>query len=102
MKRKAFGKQDANQIAIVDTLRRLGISVAVEHDDILVGWRGFTYWFEIKRPDMVSKLTGEFYKNAIKPSQQKLLREWAGHYSIVTTVEEILEEIGFDTEVIHY
>lgn len=96
MKRKAFGKQDANQKGIVDALRRLpGVGVAVEHDDILVGYMGCTYWFEVKNPDTISKVTGKVRRNALKPSQNDLLDTWPGHYEVVTTLEEILASIGF-------
>jgi hypothetical protein len=92
--RKA-AKIDSNQPDIVKDLRETpGIEVAVSHDDILVGYKGKTYWFEIKEPDCVSKKTGEILESAKKPSQVKLEKEWTGHYKIVTTVDEILEEIG--------
>ncbi len=47
-------KVDANQSEIVDALRRAGASVELLHQvgagcpDILVGFRGFNYLFEIK------------------------------------------------------
>ena len=61
--RKA-AKVDANQADIVKELRALGYSVELNHDDILVGHRGKTYWFEIK--------TGP--KAEVKESQKKLFR----------------------------
>jgi len=64
----------------------MGCSVEVGHDDILVGFLGKTYWFEIK--------TGPRAK--IKDSQKKLLREYKGHYSIVWSTEMIIEEINDD------
>jgi len=77
-------KIDANQPGIVKELRRLGYSVELDHDDILVGHNGKTYWFEIK--------TGP--KAEIKKSQKKILAEWQGHYAIVWSTEMILEELS--------
>jgi len=76
-------KIDANQPAIVKDLRKLGYSVELDHDDIIVGHNGNTYWYEIK--------TGP--KADIKPSQVKLLNEYRGHYKIVWSVEMIIDDI---------
>ena len=54
-------KVDANQNEIRKELEALGYSVVPGHDDILVGHRGKTYWFEIK--------TGP--KAEVKKSQKK-------------------------------
>ena len=74
---------DANQPAIVKELREKGYSVQVGMDDIVVGYEGRTYWYEIK--------TGP--KAKIKDSQLKLLDEWKGHYKIVWSVEMIINDI---------
>ena len=84
-KNRYAARCDANQPEIVKALRDKGISVQVGMDDILVGYEGSTYWFEIK--------TGP--KAKIKPSQYKLLDEWQGHYEIVWSVEMILHSIGY-------
>ena len=76
-------KVDANQPEIVKALRRHGYSVELDHDDILVGHKGRTYWFEIK--------TGP--KAVIKPSQKKLLAGYLGHYMIAWSAEMIITEI---------
>ena len=92
--RKA-AKIDANQPAIVKALRNIpGVTVQTGMDDLLVGYKGFTYWFEIKEPEKVSKKTGELLESAIKPSQKKLRDTWKGHYSIVWSLEQILAELG--------
>lgn len=78
-------KIDANQPEIVKTLRKMGISVELNHDDILVGYNGKTYWYEIKTSE----------KSDIKDSQIKLLAEYKGHYKIVWSVEMILDDIGY-------
>jgi len=87
-------KIDANQRLIVSDLRKMqGVTVAVGHDDVLIGYKGVTYWFEIKRPETVGK-TGEVRNSEIKSSQQHLLDTWTGHYKIVWNIEQIREEIG--------
>ena len=82
-KYRRAAKVDANQGAIVKELRGLGYSVALDHDDILVGYRGKTFWYEIK--------TGP--KAVVKESQKKLLKEYKGHYKIVWSTEMILTDI---------
>jgi len=93
-KYRRAAKIDGNQSEIVDALRNIPhVSVQTGVDDILVGYRKQTYWFEIKHPDMASK-KGVVRPSAIKESQKSLLRSWTGHYSIVTTLDQILAEIG--------
>ena len=86
---------DANQPGIVKALRQIpGVTVEVGHDDILVGYLGKTYWFEIKRPDCVSKRTGMIKDGEITDSEHKRYREWKGHYSFAWELQHILDEIG--------
>ncbi len=88
---------DSNQVAIVKALRKIpGVTVEAGHDDILVGHRGGTYWFEVKNPDCVSPKTGEIQPSKIKDSQYKLLRDWRGHYKIMHCLDQILTEIGLE------
>jgi len=90
-------KIDQNQAEIVTALRRIpSVGVEVDHDDILVGYRGRTYWYELKNPDAVSKLTGRVNPSKIKQSQWNLLGGWPGHYKIVTSLKEILIDIGIE------
>ena len=87
-------KVDHNQSEIVSLLRDIpGCSVEPGHDDILVGYRGRTFWFEIKIQDCVSNRTGKVKESSKKESQKKLEKEWTGHYRIVSTFDEILKEI---------
>jgi len=88
-------KVDNNQTEIVKNLRKLGYTVEVGHDDILVGYQGLTYWYEIKNEDAISKKTGtgQVRPSEIKPSQRDLLDKWKGHYKIVWTVEQIINDI---------
>ena len=60
------GKIDANQPAIVKALRKIpGVTVQTGMDDLLVGYKGFTYWYELNEPEKVSKKTGELLESAI-------------------------------------
>lgn len=87
---------DENQSAIVAALRSIpGVSVEVDHDDCLCGYMGRTYWYEIKRPEEVGK-DGKIKQSRIKPSQKKLLATWKGHYRIVWTLGQILEDMGIE------
>ena len=77
---------DKNQPEIVKALRKLhGVTVSLDKDDILVGYKGTTYWIEIK----VSE------KSIIKPSQQKLIEEWAGQYNICWSLKMVLDVISY-------
>ena len=85
---------DENQPGIVEDLRNTpGVTVAVNHDDILVGYNGRTYWFEVKNPDVIGK-NGKPRPSALKRSQVKLRKIYTGHYPVVWTLDQILEEIG--------
>lgn len=84
---------DKNQGAIVEALEKLGFSVEKGHDDILVGKHGRTWWFEIKSDNAVSKKTGKVRNKAKKKSQIRLDSEWRGHYRIVSSLQEILDDI---------
>ena len=88
-------KTDNNQKAIVAELRKIpGVSVITDHDDILVGYKGKTYWFEIKNPESITK-SGRPWKDKRQTQQkQKVLADtYNGHYQIVWTLEQILDEI---------
>ncbi len=86
---------DANQKQIVDELRDMGISVELGHDDILCGWRGRTWWFELKDKDKLFLKDGvTFRKGAIKPSQSELRKTWQGQYDIVWSIDQILKQMG--------
>lgn len=84
--RRQAARIDDNQPEIVKALRKLvGVSVELDKDDLLVGYKGATYWIEVK--------TGP--KAKIKDSQKKLLEEWQGHYCICWTAEQVMYEIGY-------
>ena len=87
-------KVDNNQKQIMDALRWVpGITVQPGHDDLLVGYKGKTYWFELKSERAVSKRTGIVREKSKKESQIKLESTWKGHYKIISTLDEILKEL---------
>ena len=91
-------KVDDNQSGIVKALRQIpGMTVEVGHDDILVGYKGRTYWFEIKRPEAVSKITGGIKPSEITVSELNRLCNWTGHYQVVWNIDQILNEIEGET-----
>ena len=87
-------KIDANQNAIVSALRDIpGVTVDVGHNDIIVSRLGVNYWYEIKNPSEIKK-DGTLKAGALRPKQEKLRDTWTGHYKVVSTLEEILQDIG--------
>lgn len=91
---------DINQVKIVKALRQIpGVSVYTGVDDILVGYQDINKWFEIKNPAELAKRTGKPFKRTKKGSatyikQQKLKENWCGHYEVVSTLDEILADLG--------
>lgn len=86
-------KIDENQPGIVSELRKRGYSVVVGHDDILVGHRGKTYWYEIKEPSNVSVKTGLINPSSLKKSQKELLATFKGHYQVVWSAKQIMDDM---------
>lgn len=78
-------RTDKNQSTIVKELRKSGASVFCSHQmgkgfpDIVVGWRGFTFLFEIKSE-----------KGKLTTDQQKFIDSWLGQVDVITSVEEAL------------
>ena len=82
---------DANQNAIVDTLRGCGATVRIVSQgdgipDLLVGYQGYTILMEVKdgsKPPSARTLT---------PAEQKFFDEWrGGMVVIVNSVEEAID-----------
>ena len=92
-KHRHNAKVDNNQKEIVNALRKIpGLSVELGHDDVLIGYKGITYWYEIKS-DLATNKAGKVYRSKLKESQKKLLDTYQGHYKIVSTLDEILEDM---------
>ena len=92
-KYRRAAKIDSNQRDIVAALRKMGFTVAVGHDDILVGDDDQTYWFEIKDMDTWKK-NGGVKAGTFKDSQVNLLKNWKGHYKVIWTLEQALTDMG--------
>lgn len=92
---KGTTRADENEPAIIKALLQIsGVTVEKGHDDILVGYKGKTYWYEIKDPAKVFNKDGSFKKGAIKPSQERIRDTFTGHYKIVWSLDMILEDMG--------
>ncbi len=89
-KNRYSARTDNNEAAIVKALRKMGYTVQVGMDDIIIGAHGLNYWFEIKDPKHVSAKTGLINESAKKDSQKRLEKEWKGQYDIVSSLDEIL------------
>ena len=88
-------KVDTNQSKIVEALEKAGISVELNHDDIICGAHGFTFWYEIKNPELAcSRKSGKILESAIRNSQKKIRVGFNGHYEIVSSFEEIFSNIN--------
>lgn len=76
-------KRDSNEREIIDALKRIGAEVielsAKGVPDILVGFRGKNYLFEIKSD-----------KGKLTPDQVKFHQIWTGQVEIIRTVDEAL------------
>lgn len=90
---------DKAQPDIVKNLRDMGYSVATGKDDILVGAIvddiPRTFWYEIKTPTKTGKQpsakSGQMKRT--KDKQLEIKATWRGHYRIVSTLGEILEDL---------
>lgn len=79
---------DANQSEIVQALRDIGCSVIVTSHipsfvDLVVGYHYRTMLLEVK----------DGQKAKLKPSQEKLLATWRGHYAVVRNVQDALDVV---------
>lgn len=85
---------DVNQSSIVDDLRAAGVSVQPLHGvgmgcpDLLCGWRGCNFVFEVKDPDK-------------PPSGRKLTDwqetwhvKWSGQVDVIHSAEDALQIMG--------
>jgi hypothetical protein len=81
---RLYDKPDAVTKGIVDGLRGVGATVNYigRPVDLLVGFRGRTYIFEVKNPG-----------DKLRPSQTEWAAGWKGQFRVVHTLEEALEGI---------
>ena len=85
MTRHYARRSDANQQQITDELRQLGVSVRSIHrlgeglPDLLCGFHGRNYIFEVKQPGKEDTLT---------PAEVAFQDRWRGQTDVITTAEE--------------
>ena len=91
---RTAARVDANQAEIVRALRAIGASILYVHQlkgcfDILVGYRGKDYKFEIKASE----------KEKLTPGEAEFQRTWRGSpYHIVTSREQAIAIITAPTD----
>jgi len=88
MSHRRAAKNDANQIEMVEILRKSGFSVETGHDDVLIGRNDVTQWTELKKSSPFGK-KGKILKGFIKDSQYKILRTWKGQYNIIWRIDQV-------------
>lgn len=84
---------DLNQPEVVERLRNAGCTVQLLNNvghgtpDILVGWFGRNYLFEIKRDG-----------GKLRDSQHKFLSKWRGQVAVIRTAEEAIRIMRTDID----
>lgn len=87
---RTAARVDANQAEIVRALRAIGASVLYVHQlkncfDLLIGYRGRDFKFEIKDPAQPES------KRQLTPGEAEFREKWRGSpYHIVETVDEAI------------
>lgn len=94
MSRRA-AKVDANQVAVVSALRKIGATVQPLHmvsdgcPDLLVGYRAHTYLLEVKDGAKVPSA------RRLTPDQQQWHRDWqGGTLAVVCDVESAIRAVS--------
>ncbi len=91
---RRIARVDGNQKKVVTNLKRLGVTVLHVHQlkncfDILVGWKGKNFAFELKDPAQPPS------KRKLTEGEQEFFDTWKGQVNKVETVEEILKIIQY-------
>jgi hypothetical protein len=93
---KYAAKKDDNQDEIVSALKQMGATVTSIHQignglpDILVGFRGKNYLFEIKDGKKVPSA------RRLTADEKKWMKLWRGHANVVKSVNEAIEILTED------
>ncbi len=87
----SIGPRDANEPEVIRTLEQVGAMVIKMRTpvDLLVGFRGYNYLLEVKRP-LGRRKRGSDYT----PDQRLFFRDWHGSVHVVRTPNEALLAIG--------
>jgi len=91
-KNRHAARTDRNEKQIVKDLRSLGYTVETGVNDIFVGRKGISFWYELKDDRALDK-NGKIKESEIKPSQKILRDTWRGHYEIVSSLNQILQDM---------
>lgn len=89
-------KLDANHKAIGNIAQQMGanvVSLAGEGKgipDLLIGWRGANYLWEVKRPGVHQKKRGA-RQAATNEAQLQWAIRWTGQYAIVTCEQDAID-----------
>lgn len=87
MAKYAYHQLDGNHKEIADALIDVGASVTPKGPlDLLVGFRGVNYLFEVKTA-----------KGKLRASQEAFLARWQGQAVVVRSVAEALAALGVET-----
>ena len=95
MRRRA----DENQAEIVADLRAIGATVEHLHEvgdgcpDIMVGWRGGNYLFEIKKPASV-QFQLRIRATGLTVKQQDWHDRWLGQVAVIRSIGDALDIMG--------
>ena len=81
---------DDNQKEIVQSLRKFGCSVYIVSQlkgfcDIVVGWRGYNYLFEIKDPNKPPS------QRKLTPKEKEFHESWNGQVAVIYTADDVVK-----------
>jgi hypothetical protein len=80
-------RRDKNEAEIVRELKRIGATVSIVDQpcDLIVGWRGLNWLFEVKDP------TNSPAGRKLTPPQAQFHNTWRGQISVIHYVEDAME-----------
>jgi Holliday junction resolvase len=87
---RKIGRVDSNQKQLVKELRAIGASVAITSNigngfvDIVVGYKGVNYLFEIKDGEKVPS------QRKLTPDEVEFFAKWSGNCHVVHNLNECL------------
>lgn len=90
---RRIARKDANHVKVVEQLRKAGVSVldiAVLKNccDIVCGFRGKNFLFEIKDPEKVKS------QKRLTPGEEIFHKSWYGQVNVIETADEALKLMG--------
>lgn len=92
---RRIGKVDLNQPRLVKQMRmipgmvvRSTASVGDGFPDVVCGYRGRNYMFEIKNPDLKPS------ERKLTPDELEFFEKWTGQVDVVETIEDVVTIIN--------